>query len=71
MRITINIDEDALRDVQRLTRISKKSPAVSKAIAEYLREVRKHDLIRRVREGHTDYAATNDELEASARYDAH
>jgi len=71
MRITVTIDNNALKDIQRLTGVSKKSPAVSKAIMDYLREVRKHDLIHRVMEGRTDYAATNDELEASARYDAH
>ena len=70
MRITIDIDEATLKDIQRLTGIRKKSPAVGKAMTEYLREVRKRALIRRVMEGHTDYGATNEELEASSRYDA-
>lgn len=71
MRITVQLDDKSLRDVQRVTGIRKKSPAVGKAVADYLREVQKRELIRRVMEGQVDYGATNAELEKSSRYDAY
>ncbi len=37
MRITIEIDESILSDVQQMTGESKKSPAVSKAVVEFVR----------------------------------
>jgi Arc/MetJ family transcription regulator len=71
MRITVDIDARMLKDIQRVTGVAGKSPALNKALSDYLREVRKQRLIRRVMEGRTDYATTNAELEAAAKYDAH
>ncbi len=71
MRITIDIDEITLHEIQNLTGITKKSPAINKALDDYLRRVRKIKLIEKVMNGQTDYSATNEELEARSSYDTH
>jgi hypothetical protein len=71
MRITVDIDASTLREIQRLTGIGKKSPAVSRVVDDYLREARKRRLIRKVMEGGVDYGATNEDLESGAAYDSH
>jgi len=67
--MTIDIDEKRLGEIQRLTGIEKKSPAVAKALEEYCREEKKKKFLHKVMEGHTDYPLTNDELENLAEYD--
>jgi len=69
MRITVDIDDETMRSIQHVTGVAKKSPAVSQALHDYLREIRKRRLLRQVMEGKTDYSATNETLEASATYD--
>lgn len=69
MRITVEIDEISLREIQSATGESKKSPAVQKAIHAYLRQVRKRRLLARVLAGKTDYGMTNEKLEAAPTYD--
>ena len=70
MRITINIDEKILHEVQNTTGIKKKSPAINRALESYLRKVKKKNLIEKVMSGQTDYAATNEELETRSSYDS-
>jgi len=70
MRLTIDIDAKELKRIQTLTGQRKKSPAISQALADYLREHEKQRFIERVLTGQTDYSATNDELEAHDVYDA-
>jgi Arc/MetJ family transcription regulator len=70
MRITVEIDEDILRSVQSVTGLHKKSPAVNRALTDYLQEAKKKALIQRVLEGRTDYGTTNEELERQSGYDA-
>ncbi len=69
MRITIDIDEKLLREVQNLTGSTKKSPAVNRALEIYLRAERRRRLIEKVMSGRTDYLHTNEELEAQSSYD--
>jgi Arc/MetJ family transcription regulator len=71
MRITVEIDESTIQSIQHLTGLKKKSPAISKALHDYLRDARKRRLIQGVMEGKSDYSTTNEELEASAAYDPH
>jgi hypothetical protein len=70
MRLTIDIDAKDLKRIQTLTGQRKKSPAISRALAAYLREREKQRFIERALTGQTDYSATNDELEAGDIYDA-
>lgn len=70
MRITVDIDEQILREVQKLTGSKKKSPAVARALETYLRSERRRRLIEKVMSGQTDYPHTNEELEARSSYDS-
>ena len=64
MRIVVEIDEGTLRDVMKLTGERKKSPAMAKAIADYVRRRKAQELGRLLREGAFDYPSTNEEVEA-------
>ena len=64
MRITIDIASDTLDDVLRLTGERKKSPALAKAAAEFVRRRKAEELGRLLREGAFDYPLTNEAIEA-------
>ncbi len=64
MRITIDIDEKDLRRIHQITGEKKKSPAIGEALASFIRMSERNDLVARALAGKTDYALTNDELEA-------
>ncbi|MDX2110067.1 MAG: type II toxin-antitoxin system VapB family antitoxin [Verrucomicrobiota bacterium] len=64
MRITIELDAKDLRKIQRLTKNTKKAPAVTKAVSEYIREQEKRAFLQKILDGETDYSSTNDEIEA-------
>lgn len=64
MRITVEIDAKKLAEIQRITGLRMKSPAISRALDLFLRETRKRKLLDRVREGKTDYPLSNQALEA-------
>jgi len=67
MRITIDIDEETLGHVQEMTGESKKSPAVSKAVEEFVRRRMAKDLGNLLMEGDFDYPNTPEEIEALDR----
>ena len=72
MRITVDIDDNEMKEVMQVTGRKKKSTAVSAAVTEYLRLHRVDRLIRRVREGKVGYGRTNEELESMVEpEDAH
>lgn len=70
MRLTIDIDERSLLEIQRRTGLHKKSPAVRKALEAYLHDRARKEFLARVAAGKTDYAMSNDEVEELATYDA-
>lgn len=70
MRITVEIDASALKRIQKAARQNKKSPAVSWALAQFLKQQKRQKFLERVLSGRTDYALTNDELEARDVYEA-
>ena len=63
MRITFEIDAKDLRQIQKITGQKKKSPAISRALANYLRLLERRALIEKALSGQTDYPLTNEELE--------
>ncbi|MGB0414593.1 MAG: type II toxin-antitoxin system VapB family antitoxin [Coraliomargarita sp.] len=65
MRITVDIDEAMLEDLARITGESKKSPAIAKAVTEFVNRKKAKEFGMLLREGAFDYPATNDEIEAS------
>lgn len=70
MRITVDLEAPQLRAIQQITGIEKKAPAIRQALLEFIAERRRKRFLTKVMEGRVDYAATNEELEARARYDA-
>lgn len=70
MRIRVDIDEKQLVEVQKATGELKKSPAIRRALDEYVKEGRRKDFLRKVLSGGSDYALSNEELEALGTYDA-
>jgi len=69
MRITFEIDANDLKQIQTITGQKKKSPAISQALADYLRMRQRHALIERALAGQTDYPMTNEELETRDVYE--
>lgn len=69
MRITVDIDANELRQIQKLTGERKKSPAISRALGDYLQMQKKRAFIQKALTGKTDYSLSNDELESRDVYE--
>lgn len=65
MRITVDIDEATLDDLAKITGESKKSPAVAKAVTEFVNRKKAKEFGMLLREGAFDYPSTNEEIEKS------
>ena len=70
MKIIVEIDASTLKEIQHITGIRKRSPAVSRAAEEFVKAERRRKLVQRALDGEMDYSLTNDELESIASYDA-
>ncbi len=66
MRITLDIDDEKMESILKLTRQKKKSPALALALDEFLAFKRRQALVARVMAGKTDYQASNEEIELLA-----
>lgn len=55
MRISVDIEEDTLAEVMALTGEKNKSPALAKAVIEFVRRSRAREFGRLIREGAFDY----------------
>ena len=71
MRITVDIDDKSLKELQRFTGLRKKSPAVSAAVAEYLRVRKVEQVIKMVREGKVDFEPMYQRWQQQRKDDAH
>lgn len=63
MRVTIDVDEMTLRQVQEMTGEKQKSRALSKAVGEFVKRQKAREFGRLLREGAFDYPVTNEEIE--------
>lgn len=63
MRITVDIDDSILDDLSKMTGENKKSPAIAKAVTEYVKRQKAKEFARLLREGSFDYPSTNEEIE--------
>jgi Arc/MetJ family transcription regulator len=63
MRITVDIDEAVLDDLVRMTGESKKSPAIAKAVTDFVKRKMAKEFGRELREGVFDYPLTNEGIE--------
>ena len=57
MRITVEIDDSVLRDLLEITGDKNKSPAVARAVTEFVRRKKAREFGRLIREGAFDYPA--------------
>lgn len=64
MRITCDINTNDLKQIQKITGQKKKSPAINRALADFLRMRQRQAFIEKALAGQTDYALTNEDLEA-------
>lgn len=64
MRITLEIDSDDMKQIQKITGQKKKSLAIGRALADFLRMWERRTFIEKALVGQTDYTLTNEELEA-------
>ena len=55
MRISVDIDDQVLKDVMALTGEKSKSPALARAVTEFVRRQRAREFGRLIREGAFDY----------------
>jgi len=67
MRITVDLEESVLADLARITGESKKSPAIAKAVVEFVNRRKAREFGRLIREGAFDYPSTNEEIEREDR----
>ena len=65
MRMTVEIEENDLDELTKVTGIKKNSPAVAFAVRDFVNRKRAKDFGKMLREGKFDYPATNDEIEAA------
>ncbi|MEN3942640.1 type II toxin-antitoxin system VapB family antitoxin [Prosthecobacter sp. SYSU 5D2] len=64
MRITVEIADEIITAAMELTGEKNKSPAIAKAVENYVKRMRAKEFGRRLREGYYDYPMTNEELES-------
>jgi hypothetical protein len=64
MRISVEMDENLLRDVMRLTGESKMSSAVARATEFFVNRKKAVDIVRSLREEPMDYGLTNEQIES-------
>lgn len=67
MRITVEIEDSKVRAIQKMTNQPKKSPALVAALDEFIAFKRRQAFLAKVMAGETDYAASNEQVEAMAR----
>ena len=68
MRITVDLDEETLKQAMRLTGEKKKGPAITKAVTEFINRQMAREFGRMVMEGEfVDYPMSNEEIEANDR----
>jgi hypothetical protein len=66
MRVTLEIEEKQMREILKVTRQKKKSPALAQALEEFLHNRKRQDFLKKVLAGKTDYLASNEEVEELA-----
>jgi Arc/MetJ family transcription regulator len=63
MRITVDIDDSVIAELMKITGEKMKSPAVSKAVEEFVKRKKAKEFGRMLREGAFDYPVNNETIE--------
>jgi Arc/MetJ family transcription regulator len=58
MRITVDIEDEVLTELLKITGDKNKSPAVARAVTEFVRRKQAREFGRMIREGFFDYPST-------------
>lgn len=64
MRITVDIEDEIIAAAMALTGEKHKSPAIAKAVENFVKRMRAKEFGRRLREGYYDYPMTHEEMES-------
>jgi Arc/MetJ family transcription regulator len=64
MRMTVELDENILQELLKVTGQKKGSPAVAFAVRDFVNRRKAKDFGKMLREGKFDYPATKDEIES-------
>ena len=62
MRITVDIDEGILDQLLALTGEKMMSPAVARAVEQFVKRAKAKEFGTRLREGHFDYALSDEQI---------
>jgi Arc/MetJ family transcription regulator len=60
MRITVDIEDDVLSELMKITGDKSKSPAVARAVTDFVRRKQASEFGRMIREGFFDYPAPDE-----------
>ena len=63
MRITVDIEDSILNELVLMTGESKKSPAISKVVTEWVKRQKAKEFGRKLMEGHFNYPVSSEEIE--------
>ena len=67
MRVTVDIDERILNDLVGIMGETKKSPAIAKAVTEFVKRTKAKEFGKKLMEGYFDYPCTHEETESLDR----
>jgi predicted transcriptional regulator len=70
MRFTVDIDDKLLKDLKRFARTRKKSPAVNRAVEDFVHRQKVEELINRVNSGEVDFEPVYQNFKRQREYDA-
>ena len=69
MRVSVELEKSKLQSILELTGQAKKSPALARALDEFIAYRERMAFISKVLSGHTDYAASNEQTEKLSRFE--
>ena len=67
MRVTVDIEESILDDLVNIMGETKKSPAIARAVTEFVKRTKAKEFGKKLMEGYFDYPSTKEEGEGLDR----
>ncbi len=67
MRVTVDIEESILKDLVGIMGETKRSPAIARAVTEFVKRTKAKEFGKKLMEGYFDYPSTNEEAESLDR----
>jgi hypothetical protein len=66
MRITLEIDEEKIERIMKLTKNKKKSPALAAALDEFIIQKHRQEVVAQIMANESGYETSNEEIETLA-----